>query len=222
MGGIVDAAAIILSQATQRVEIVSHNLANTSTIGYKRRVGFAESAGVKLSERPDFSVGQLQTTGAPEHLAIAGQGFFAVRAGEEVLYTRQGRFVRDGEGRLTTPDGGVLLAEGGRELIVEPGFEVAPNGVVLVRGEPGQKIALVGFEDLSVLSPAADGFRAPEGAARAIDATVRQGALEAANVATGQEMIVMIEALRRAEAGQRLVNVYDDLLGRATTTFGQP
>jgi flagellar basal body rod protein FlgG len=34
-------------------------------------------------------------------------------------------------------------------------------------------------------------------------------------------MVSMMEALRRAEAGQRVMNVYDDLMGRAITTFGE-
>jgi flagellar basal body rod protein FlgG len=50
---------------------------------------------------------------------------------------------------------------------------------------------------------------------------VRQGAIEASNVSTGVEMVDMMAAIRRAESGQRLVNVYDDLMGRALTLFGQ-
>jgi flagellar basal-body rod protein FlgF len=50
---------------------------------------------------------------------------------------------------------------------------------------------------------------------------VQQGAYEASNVTTGDEMVLMMEALRRAEAGQRVMNVYDDLLGRAVTSFGE-
>ena len=53
------------------------------------------------------------------------------------------------------------------------------------------------------------------------DATVQQGVYEASNVNTGDEMVMMMEALRRAEAGQRVINVYDDLMGRAVTTFGE-
>jgi flagellar basal body rod protein FlgG len=34
-------------------------------------------------------------------------------------------------------------------------------------------------------------------------------------------MVTMMEALRRAESAQRLVNAYDDILGRALSTFGK-
>ena len=66
-----------------------------------------------------------------------------------------------------------------------------------------------------LLSVAAD-------AVRGVDTpVVRQGFLESSNVALGDEMIALMEAVRRAETGQRLMNVYDDLMGRAIITFGQ-
>jgi flagellar basal-body rod protein FlgG len=45
--------------------------------------------------------------------------------------------------------------------------------------------------------------------------------VEASNVAMGEEMVTMMAALRQAENGARIVQLYDDLLGRAITTFGQ-
>jgi flagellar basal-body rod protein FlgG len=45
--------------------------------------------------------------------------------------------------------------------------------------------------------------------------------VEASNVSLGDEMVGMMQALRQAESGARLVQVYDDLMGRAITSFGQ-
>ena len=45
--------------------------------------------------------------------------------------------------------------------------------------------------------------------------------LETSNVNMGDEMVAMMEAVRRAETGQRLVTTYDDLMGRALNLFGQ-
>ena len=45
--------------------------------------------------------------------------------------------------------------------------------------------------------------------------------LEASNVSLGSEMVTIMAALREAQSGQRLMNVYDDLMGHAITTFGQ-
>jgi flagellar basal-body rod protein FlgG len=66
------------------------------------------------------------------------------------------------------------------------------------------------------------GFEAnPDGVVSMKTPSVRQGALETSNVTTAAEMVSVMAALRRAEAGQRLAIVYDDLMGRAITSFGQ-
>jgi hypothetical protein len=35
-------------------------------------------------------------------------------------------------------------------------------------------------------------------------------------------MVALMEAVRRAETGQRIIGTYDDLMGRALSAFGQP
>ncbi len=45
--------------------------------------------------------------------------------------------------------------------------------------------------------------------------------LESSNVSLGDEMIGMMGALRSADTGARLVQVYDDLMGKAISAFGQ-
>lgn len=162
-------------------------------------------------------------TGSATDLALGGPGFFVVRDGEHQLYTRQGRFARDGEGRLVSASGQILQsADGGDLKIAEADFTVSPTGLVSVKGEALDRVAVVEFDDLSGLRAATGEAYTSQIDARAVsDPLVRQGFLEAANVSTGDEMIALMAAVRRAEAGQRLVNVYDDLLGRAATVFGQ-
>jgi flagellar basal-body rod protein FlgG len=45
--------------------------------------------------------------------------------------------------------------------------------------------------------------------------------IEASNVSLGDEMVAMMTALRQAESGARLAQLYDDLMGRAITTLGE-
>ena len=49
---------------------------------------------------------------------------------------------------------------------------------------------------------------------------IRQGMVESSNVSMGDEMVTMMAAMRQAEGGARLVQVYDELMGRALTTLG--
>ena len=177
-----------------------------------------------MSGSPDFTTGKQISTGVSTDLAISGEGFFAVRSDDEVLYTRQGQFRRDEEGRLVTSDGLALQAKGGGDVVV-PGqeFTVAPDGIVLVDGQPVAQVSVVDFADRGALRRAqGSAFAAGEAQPEELPGTtIRQGMLESSNVSTGDEMVAMMEALRRAETGQRLVSVYDDLLGRAVTTFGE-
>lgn len=173
----------------------------------------------------DFSSGKEINTGNPYDLAILGDGFFSVRSGDRILYTRQGQFQRDNEGRLVLPQGFALQTQSGGDLVLKSqDVKVLADGTVLERGEPVARLAVVDFEDRHALAPAVGGlFSASADAARPLDApSVRQGELESSNVSTGDEMITIMEALRRAESAQRVVNIYDDLMGRALTSFGQP
>ncbi|MFA5503367.1 MAG: flagellar hook basal-body protein [Bacilli bacterium] len=224
---------MIIGQATQRVEASAQNVANASTAGYKRRVPFeaaleagGPNSGVRSSAALtyDFAPGKLVETSNPYDLAILREGFFVTRDDDRPVYTRQGQFQRTADGRLATSAGQVLQSDAGRDLVIESSdFTVDPQGVVLVGGEPVDRIAVATFEDLGQLAPAeSEGFLAAEGTARpSAHAAIRQGAFEASNVASGEEMVAMMEALRRAETGQRLVQVYDDLMARAITQFGQ-
>jgi flagellar basal-body rod protein FlgF len=234
MGGLVAIATSILTQSSQRVEVSAQNLSNIGTAGYKRRLEFsqllaADSSGAaglpaKIAAT-DFSDGKLVNTGNPYDLAISGDGFFAVRSSaDQVAYTRQGQFRRDEDGRLLTASGAALQAEGGGDLLLKDRtFTVAADGTVLEDGEPTARIGLVDFVDRQdALRGEGGDFSVPDAAVRAVSRpSIHQGMIESSNVGTGDEMVSIMEALRRAEAGQRLVTVYDDLMGRALTAFGQ-
>jgi flagellar basal-body rod protein FlgF len=232
---ITEVAAQILSRAERRAEIAAQNITNASTPGYRRRVGFDEilrPGGAAAADGParpgavatDFNAGQLTETGNPTDLAIAGDGFFAVRGDDAVFYTRQGQFRRDGEGRLVTGEGLALQSAEGGDLIVGDGdFAVDANGVVTRDGAPVARVALFDFAERGALALGAAGaFSAGEAEPLPVAApAIRQGMLESSNVNMGDEMVAMMEAVRRAETGQRLVTTYDDLMGRALNLFGQ-
>ena len=232
---ITEIAGQILARAEQRAEVAAQNITNASTPGYRRRISFSEllsgaaNPGAALDQQhdavaADFTTGQLQQTGGATDFAIAGQGFFAVRSDDATLYTRQGQFRRDDSGRLVTAQGLALQSVDGGDIIVGNGpFQVASDGTVTRSGEPLARIAVVDFDDRHALVASAGGaFAAGAAEPRPVQgAVVRQGMLEGSNVNTGDEMVAMMEAVRRAETGQRLMTTYDDLMGRALNLFGQ-
>lgn len=234
MAGLSEISSSIIAQATRRVEISAQNMSNITTPGYKRRVSFVQilegesstqGQTTKSSAATDFSIGKIVETGNPSDLAVTGRGFFVVatQAGQ-LVYTRQGQFHRDADGRLVTAAGQAVQADGGGDLVLRgDDYTVTADGVVLEKGEPRAKLAIMDLTDPMAVTPAeTGGFTAPEGSVVAVSRpSIRQGALESSNVSNGDEMVAVMEALRRAEAGQRLINVYDDLMGRALTAFGQ-
>lgn len=211
------------------METSAHNISNIATPGFKRRIDFSElliggDASASQGRAVDFSAGKLVETGNPYDLAMAGGGFFTVRlTSDEIIYTRNGQFSRDAQGRMVDARGGVLQADGD-DLVLKGGrLEVLADGAVLEDGQPVGRLDLVDMTDPTRAVPTdGGGFAMPGDAVEpAKSAQVRQGAFEMSNVTTAAEMVSMMAALRRAETGQRLVTVYDDLMGRALSTFGQ-
>lgn len=228
MSGLVESATAIMQMAGRNLDVISGNVANVATPGYKRRIGFARAIagadrlpGQATSTR--LEQGRLERTGNPGDLAIDGEGFFRVRAGEATLLTRQGRFHRAPDGALVTPQGYVLQGAGGGDLVVDrAGWSVADDGTILDDGAPLGRIALAQVASPDDLTPVGESFfSAPADRIADAEAGVRQGMLEASTVELGAEMTATMLALRQAETGARLMQTWDDLVGRAADTFGR-
>ncbi len=119
--------------------VISNNLANTSTNGFKRSEAqfediyqshhnnsteVARGMGVKtIKPRQNFSQGSLQQTNGSLDLAIMGEGFFVLgspvgreNADERLKYTRDGSFQLDRLGNLVNTEGLPLLGEGQQRI----------------------------------------------------------------------------------------------------------
>jgi flagellar basal-body rod protein FlgG len=230
MQGLIESATGILSASERRLESVSNNVSNISTPGFKRQVSFEDVmsgresvAGTALQHRADFSQGQMSRTGNPLDLAISGGGFFRLRAGDQILYSRQGQFTVAADGTVINRQGHVLQQSGGGDLVLErASVEILEDGTVLDGSRPIAKIGVYAAADPAALrSLGGSMFAGREDAMEEAPAAgVRQGMVEASNVVLGDEMVAMMTTVRQAEAGARLVQIYDDLLGRAIATFG--
>ena len=112
-----------LSASTTAVDVVSNNLANMNTIGYKASsVAFrdlvTESVGAGLGEtqvgfgtatpltQRHFMQGAVQGTGGLLDAAIQGDGFFITENNTGAqLFSRAGNFQTDGQGYLMSASG---------------------------------------------------------------------------------------------------------------------
>jgi flagellar basal body rod protein FlgG len=133
-------AALGMLPRLTRLEISANNLANLSTVGYKREAlfqralieaqqnlahvpGDAETTDTPIVSYTDFSPGTLQQTGNPLDVALEGPGFFVVQdALGQLFLTRRGHFIVQPDGRLTTPTGKLVLGVGGAPLQLPVAF----------------------------------------------------------------------------------------------------
>ncbi|TNJ33242.1 flagellar hook-basal body protein [Arenimonas terrae] len=118
-------AASGLRSEQRQIDVISNNVANMNTPGFKRgRVEFVELAAqsqpssgsgspgmrgggtVASGPRMIFSTGDIRNTNNVYDLAIDGAGFFELLAEDGTLvYTRDGRFRLDADGFLVNPQG---------------------------------------------------------------------------------------------------------------------
>ena len=119
----------LLAASTQALDIISNNLANMNTVGYKdQTANFADlfyqnigsdgagdsiqvGAGTSIgSVSSNFSNGTLQSTGISSNAAITGNGFFITeQANGDVQYTRAGDFSVNSSGELVTSSGQTVM-----------------------------------------------------------------------------------------------------------------
>ena len=139
------------------VEVISNNIANMNTVGYKRqraefqdliyqnveRMGAQSSSqgtvvptgiqiglGVKAGSVYRITdQGTPQQTGSDYDVAIDGQGYFQITLPSgEIGYTRAGNFSLSGEGQLVTEDG----------YAVEPAISIPQDAVDVIISKTGQ------------------------------------------------------------------------------------
>jgi len=111
-----------LQANSEAINVVSGNLANENTYGYKANTASFEelvseigasttaslsgSSVVPISTQQSFSQGSITTTGQPYDAAIQGSGFFVVQnATGQQAYTRAGNFTLSASGQLLTQTG---------------------------------------------------------------------------------------------------------------------
>jgi len=231
-----------LDALTREFDVIAHNLANVSTVGYKRRCSAfstalagqvatgAEGGGQEeLSHAAfDFSQGHLIQTDRVLDCALHGKGFFVVETPQGPLYTRHGVFETNQNGQIVDLSGRIVAGTAG-PLVVPANVglsrvHVSQDGRVSADNAPIGQFSVVEFADKEdQLVPAGENcFRAPEGV-DSVDVenpVIKQGFREASNVRLIDELVNMIMVSRMYEANMRLVNVQKDatnsLIGAAS------
>jgi flagellar basal-body rod protein FlgF len=232
-----NSAVIGLFRQERRYELISNNLSNAMTPGFKKDVSifheiFSEALHPSLSTLSmdsEFSQtllqqGVIQRSGNPLDLAIEGEGFFRVKTPEGVRYTRNGNFRLTKEGVLVESNGFPVLSRNGEINLRGNQIAVEEDGTLKVDGAERDKLALITFADLKELKKEGKTLFKLQGEQEekeAEGAKVLQGALESSNVNALEEMVQMIDSLRTFEACYKIVQVQDELNAKAVNELGR-
>ena len=224
-------------QTLQGQGLISHNLANVNTVGFRKDLAdfrsmpaFSNDPALpsrvySMAERPgiDLTEGKVMTTGRDLDIAVKGEGWIAMPLpdGSEA-YTRNGELQLDVNGQLTTANGYPVLGNGG-PIAIPPAekIDIGEDGTISIRplGETPENLVVV--DRIRLVKPTGDnpiykdetGFmRMKEGDAAPPDATVRivSGALEGSNVNPAEALVSMIDASRRFELQVKMMTTAQD------------
>jgi len=228
MAEIIAQVSSSINALMQEFNIITHNLANVSTVGYKRRCNaFSQSlkaqdagskagspGGVALNAIFDFSQGSIVETGRPLDFALYGKGFFVIETPEGPLYSRNGIFRTNQNGQIVDSKGRIVAGEAG-PITIPSGvglsqLNVSSGGSIGSGGTAIGKFTLVDFKDNeNKLMPASENcFRMPEQDIEPVAAehiVVKQGYQEASNVKMIDELVNMMMVARLYEANMKFI-----------------
>ena len=220
-----------------KTDVVSNNLANANSTGFKRDCVFFEvlqkarepHGGLKMKCQTDFKQGSLDQTDNPLDMAISGRGFFTIETPRGAAYTRNGHFTVDAQGYLKTAANQPVIGQGGWINLSTNGniigdVKLIENGEIYVDGVYADKLRIVDFADPGELKKTNDNafeYIGHRGIEELRDAVVFQGKLESSNVDAVHEMVSLIEIQRQFESSEQIIRAIDKALEKTVSQVGQ-
>lgn len=216
-----------------QLDVVANNIANMSSTGFqgsqpvfaqyladstdvRSQIAYVQDAGTVRNTDP----GPLNFTGNKLDVGIQGNGYFVVENDGEFMYTRNGSFHLDADGRLVTAGGAVVMDETDRPIVIaedESMIDIARDGAVLTENGEIGRIRLVTFANDQAMEQMGSSLLKTDQVpiAAGDDTEIVQGMLEGSNVQGVTEMTRMIDLLRSYQSAARLIETEDNRLDKA-------
>ncbi|MDC6169538.1 flagellar basal body rod protein FlgF [Paucibacter sp. XJ19-41] len=224
------------AERVQRAQQVhANNLANLETPGFRANIEQSNARQVEgygyaarhlnelVSDVVSAREGTQRETGRELDVALQGQGLFAVQYGQGnqagEAYTRAGNFTLDAEGNLLLGKHPVLGDGGPINLPPHSKVEIGADGTISIQTpgtaelQPVDKLKLVKPEFAQLIKNEAGLLVGRDGAALAVDETVRVGSgrLESSNVSAVEEMVTTMSLARDFELQMKLFKAADSM-----------
>lgn len=234
----------------KKMEVITNNITNVETTGYKKNNLISTSFEDVLINRihdhnivsrsgnlgvgplnfgthvdyidTDFVQGNLEDTGISTDFALIGNAYFVVETPAGERYTRAGAFTVNAEGFLTDPEGNYVQGENGAILVESTDFVVDEEGNIMAGDTYLDRLRLVTFADnASLRKQGSNLYTSEEAPQEATNYAIRQNALESSNVEVAREMVDMMTTYRAYETNQRMLTMIDETIGKAVNDIAR-
>ena len=229
----------------KQMDIVSNNMANMNTSGFKQDEAIFTSYLVETKKAEgfgkvpviftqdfgifkDFQEGAFQETGNQLDVAIQGDGFFALETTQGERYTRKGQFSLDYEGKIVTKEGDVLLSENSEPFFIAPGEKeiyISESGEVSTENGVIGRLKVVAFADNQKLKKIGntmfENVNDNTMEVGVADVRIKQRMIEKSNVEPIVEMSKMIKLQRSYEYVQQMIDEEHERLSNTINTYAQ-
>ena len=196
--GYYDLASNMITQ-NRNMNIISNNISNVSTPGYKEdrliestfreemiyrydqygktQVGTVSRMNIADERVTDYSEGGLRETGSPLDVGLTGNGFFVIQTNNGVVYTRNGSFNLDDQRYLVLPGIGRVMGTNGPIQLTTDEVGIDSQGNITTEDglQTFGQLQIVDFADYNQLTKITGGvFQANGAAPQASTAKVTQ------------------------------------------------
>jgi flagellar basal-body rod protein FlgF len=241
-----DLAELSMINDMARMRVISQNLANVSTTGYRADTavttqfepqllqaqtdlltGPRDSLTPRIETYTSHDAGTYRNTGNPLDVALEGDAFFVIDTGQGEAYSRDGAFQLDGAGRLVNATGLPVMSTNGDLRVGTSTPRIDKQGNVFDGDELLGQLKLVRFANPEKLVKAGRGYFLPEPGqlSMAIEeddqALVRQSYVENSNVQMSTEVVQMMDVLQHFKSSQNVLRSYDQMLDTAISTIAE-
>ena len=238
--GYYDLASNMITQ-NRNMNIISNNISNVSTPGYKEdrlmestfreemiyrydqfgktQVGTVSRMNIADERVTDYSEGGLRETGSPLDVGLTGNGFFVVQTNNGVVYTRNGSFNLDDQRYLVLPGVGRVLGTNGPIQLNTDEVGIDSQGNITTEDglQNFGRLQIVDFADYTQLTKITGGVFQAAAAPQASNATVTQRYTEYSNVNMAEQMTRMMSGQRVFQRSDKILKIYDQLVGKIVT-----
>lgn len=222
MSQIVSGIARYLSDDVAALDVVSQNVANMRTAGYRAERLRSDFRKDVLTDAPalDLADGQMDRTGGTLDLAIQGPGFFVVDVNGKEMLTRNGMFHLDADQQLVDAAGHPVLGQSGPITLGQDKVHIDAAGHITDGNDAIDSLRIVALGSADGLREMGNGLYTYAGTPVEWNGSIHQGAIEQSNVDPSNEMVRLMELTRHAQSVQRAILAYDQAMQAGINHLG--